>query len=80
MGVSFDTVEENRSFAEKFSFPFPLLCDADRRIGLAYGACEDAAAEYPKRISYVIDPNGIVKQVYGKVDASLHPEEVLAAL
>jgi len=26
LGVSFDTVEENAKFAEKFGFEFPLLC------------------------------------------------------
>jgi len=38
LGASFDNVEDNRKFAEKFKFPFPLLCDTDRKIGLAYGA------------------------------------------
>jgi thioredoxin-dependent peroxiredoxin len=80
LGVSFDTVAENRAFAEKFNFPFPLLCDTNREIGLAYGACDSAEARSAKRISYVIAPDGRIQQVYAKVDTATHPEDILATL
>ena len=38
LGISFDSVEENRAFAEKFDYPFRLLCDTERTVGMAYGA------------------------------------------
>ena len=75
--VSFDTVEENAAFARKYKFPFPLLCDTSREIGMAYGACESPDAGSAKRITYVIDPEGKITQVYGKVTAAKHPEELL---
>ena len=75
--MSFDTVDENRAFAEKFEFPFLLLCDTDRKIGLAYGATEDPSAFAAKRISYVIGPDGKIKAVWGKVDTKKHAEDVL---
>lgn len=77
MGISFDTADENRAFAEKFDFNFPLLCDTTRSIGLAYGACDDATAQYANRISYWIGVDGTIKKTYPKVDAARHPEEVL---
>lgn len=80
LGVSFDSVAANKAFAEKFSFPYPLLCDTDRTIGIAYGAAESATQATAKRISYVIDKNGKVKTVWGKVDVKAHTEEVLAQL
>jgi thioredoxin-dependent peroxiredoxin len=80
LGVSFDTVAENRAFAEKFNFPFPLLCDTQREIGVAYGACDSADARSAKRISYVIGADGLIQQVYAKVDTATHPEDVLATL
>ena len=40
LGISFDTVDENRAFAEKFEFPYRLLCDVDRSVGIAYGAAD----------------------------------------
>lgn len=79
-GVSFDTEEENRAFAEKFNFPYKLLCDTDRKIGLAYGACDAASAQYAKRITYVIDPQGRISQAIAQVNAREHPEELLAKI
>lgn len=73
-------MEENAAFAEKFDFPYPLLCDTTRAVGLMYGACDSADAEYLNRITYVIDPNGKISQVHGKVNASRHPDELLHTL
>jgi peroxiredoxin Q/BCP len=78
--VSFDSVADNAGFAQKFDFPFLLLCDTERSLGLAYGACEDAKAGYAKRISYLIDEAGKVERVYANVHAGSHPAEVLADL
>ena len=78
--MSFDTVEDNAAFARKFKFPYPLLCDTSRQIGMAYGACDAADAEYANRITYVIDPQGKIDQVYAKVNAAKHPEELLHKL
>lgn len=79
-GVSFDTVQENRAFAEKFSFPFRLLCDTERVLGLAYGAADAPDAGYAKRISYVIDEEGRVLLAYPKVKPDQHLEQVLGDL
>ena len=47
---------------------------------MAYGACDDAKAEYASRISYVIDPQGRIAQAHPKVSPKAHPKEVLASL
>jgi thioredoxin-dependent peroxiredoxin len=80
LGVSFDSVADNAAFAKKFSFPFPLLCDETREIGLAYGACDSADAGTAKRISYVIGSDGTILQAYPKVTPATHPQETLDAL
>lgn len=80
LGVSFDTVQDNADFAAKFHFPFRMLCDTRREIGVAYGACDSATAGSAKRISYVIGPDGSITHVFPKVDAKNHPREVLALL
>ena len=80
LGASFDTVAENRAFAEKFQYPFPLLCDTDRKIALAYGACDTPTAEYARRITYVIGPDGKIRQSHPKVSAASHPKELIATL
>lgn len=73
-------MEENRKFAEKFNYNFPLLCDTDKKLGLAYGACESTADGYAKRISYVISPEGRIAHVFEKVSAATHPEELLSMI
>jgi len=49
-------------------------------VGLAYGACDKADAQYAKRISYLINGEGKVVKAYPNVDAPKHPEEVLKDL
>jgi thioredoxin-dependent peroxiredoxin len=80
LGVSFDNVEDNAAFAKKFSFPFTLLCDTDRKIGLAYGACDNPKAGYAERISYLVDEQGKIARAYPQVDPRDHAAVVLADL
>ncbi len=80
LGVSFDSIEENRAFAEKFDFPFPLLCDVNRELGVAYGAADDPSAGFAKRISYVIDEQGRIQAAYPKVKPDEHLDRVLEDL
>ena len=80
LGASFDSVADNAKFAEKYGFKFPLLCDTDHKIGLAYGAAESPKDEYARRIAYVIDEKGRIAQVHPKVDARNYPKEQLATL
>lgn len=77
LGISFDPPAQNKAFAEKFSFTFPLLCDTDRKVGLAYGACDDAQAATARRAAVIIGPDGKVKAYYPKVDARAFPSEAL---
>ena len=80
MGVSFDSVEDNAKFAKKNDFPYPLLCDTDHKIGLAYGAADSPKDEYARRIAYVIDENGKIAEAHEKVDARAYPKEQLQTL
>jgi len=80
LGASFDTPAENKAFAEKFSFNFPLLCDTTRAMGLAYGATEAGASGGAKRIAVIIGPDGKVKQFVPKADSRSYPTEALKDL
>ena len=80
LGVSFDETGENDKFAQKFQFNFPLLSDTERKLGVAYGAADDASARSAKRISYLIGKDGRVRKAWDKVDAAAHPAQVLAEL
>ncbi len=80
LGISFDSVEDNRAFAERFGFPFGLLCDVDSSVGMAYGAADAPEAGYAKRISYVIGEDGRNLLAYPKVDPNTHLDQVLSDL
>ena len=80
LGASFDDVAANKRFADKYKFDFPLLCDTERKIGIAYGAASSEKDEYAKRIAYLIDENGKVAEAYPKVDPKSYPKEQLARL
>ncbi|MSS71230.1 MAG: peroxiredoxin [Candidatus Latescibacteria bacterium] len=80
LGVSFDTLAENAKFAEDNHFPYPLLCDVDRQIGMAYGACDSPDAKTPKRMTFVVGPDGKLLQVHAQVNAREHPEALLKTL
>lgn len=47
---------------------------------MAYGACDDVKAGYARRISYLIDENGVIIKSYESVSPRTHPAEVLADL
>ena len=79
-GVSFDSPAKNRAFREKNAFPFDLLCDEDRSVSMSYGAAKKPSQWFARRVSYLIDPEGRIARVYGKVRPGKHPDEVLATL
>ena len=79
-GVSFDTQAENKAFADKFEFPYPLLCDTDRSLGLAFKACDSAVDPYPNRITYVVGPDGTIEQAIETSDPAGQAAEILASL
>jgi len=60
-----------------------LLSDPGKQVGTVYEVLRDPAdkfADYPQRISYLIDPAGIIVKSYEVVDPSGHGAEVLADL
>jgi peroxiredoxin Q/BCP len=67
LGISFDSVDDNRKFAEKYKFNYPLLCDVDRKVGVAYGAADPGSTGTAARIAYLIGADGKIEKSYGKV-------------
>ena len=79
IGVSFDTPADNKKFAEKNSFNFPLTCATDRPIGTASGANVDPQ-KGAQRVGVVIDRDGKIKEWHERVDARAWPAEVVKTL
>jgi peroxiredoxin len=47
---------------------------------MAYGACESTGDDFPRRISYLIGPDGAIVKAYPRVIPKEHPGQVLADL
>ena len=71
---------ENKAFADKFQFSFRLLSDPERKVGLAYKACDSAEERYAKRFTYVIGPDGRIEQAIDTKDPGAQAEDLLASL
>ncbi len=80
LGASFDTPKENKVFRDAQDFLYPLLSDSDRVVGTAYEVVRPSDhkyADYPERISYLIDPTGKIAKTYDVTDVGGHAAAVL---
>lgn len=81
LGVSFDSIESHREFAEEYDLPFPLLADVDGKAADAYGvATRMLGMKLARRQTFLINPDGKVAKHYRDVDPDTHSMEVLADL
>ena len=87
LGASFDTVDDQKAFAEAESFPFSLLSDPDRLMGESYEVVRSAddpiPAGFPLRITYLISPEGTIAAAWDlNASSSLdaHADDVLAEI
>jgi len=82
IGVSRQSVEEQRAFSEENMLNFVLLSDAGGKLGGALGVPEVHAGKdvFWKRVTFVADKHGIIRHVYPDVKVEHHAEEILTAL
>lgn len=80
LGISLDSVEDNRAFAEKFDYPFPLLCDVEREVAQAFGAVSSREDQYAARYTFVIGPDGKVEQAIDTKSPADQAEEILGGM
>jgi len=81
LGVSADSVESHKKFAEKFTLPFTLLSDEKKEVLKKYkvwGKKSFLGKAFMgiHRMSYLIGPKGFIQKVYPKVKPAEHAEEV----
>jgi peroxiredoxin Q/BCP len=82
IGVSADTIESHKKFAEKYKLPFSLLADPEKKIISAYqawGKKKLYGKEYEGtlRITYIIDENGIISRIIKNVKPEQHASQIL---
>ena len=85
LGVSPDPVKRTAAFDKKYDLGFPLLADEDHSVAEAYGVWVEKSM-YGRtymgmeRSTFVIDPDGVVQEVFRKVKPAQHDDLVLGEL
>ncbi|PZM81531.1 MAG: peroxiredoxin [Candidatus Melainabacteria bacterium] len=80
IGVSSDSEESHKGFAEHHKLPYTLLSDDGGKLRKVYGV-PSTMGVIPGRVTYVIDKNGIVKHVFNsQMEGEKHVTEAIATL
>ncbi len=77
VGVSADSVESHAEFCDSEGLNFTLLADEDGAVSQAYGSW---LGYLSLRHSFIIDPEGVLRERFVKVQPAIHSQEVLARL
>jgi peroxiredoxin Q/BCP len=79
VGVSQDSEESHKNFCTKYSFTVELLADVDAQLLRAaeVGQSEWKGTMYWDRTTFVIDPKGVLRQIYTKVNPEGHEKMLL---
>ncbi|HJU45495.1 MAG TPA: thioredoxin-dependent thiol peroxidase [Chitinophagaceae bacterium] len=83
IGVSTDSVKSHKKFEEKFTLPFPLVADEDKKIVESYGVWGEKKFMGKQfmgtnRTTFLIDEEGVIKRVIYKPDTKNQTEQMLA--
>jgi peroxiredoxin Q/BCP len=79
VGVSTDKCGTLAKFRDKHNFQFILLSDSEKEIATAFGTLKEHGKS-SNRVTYLIDPDGLIRAVWPKVKVDGHAEEVLSRL
>src|SRR5919199_3605823 len=77
LGISADDVESHAEFCDSEGLKFPLLADIDGKVSKAYGSWIGFVS---MRHSFIIDPEGVLREIFLDVRPVIHSTEVLARL
>jgi peroxiredoxin Q/BCP len=84
VGVSKDPVKRHDNFKAKYDLPFPLVADEEGELCTAFGVWKEKNMYGKKtmgieRSTFLLDAEGVIRQVWRKVKVDGHVEKVLAA-
>lgn len=84
VGVSVDSAASHQKFIEKFSLPFPLIADIDKKLVEQFGVWQEKTLAGKKymgtvRTTFIIDENGIIRHIIEgrNVDTKNHADQLL---
>jgi len=78
LGISYDSPESLHAFKTKYHLPFIFLSDSTKKVALEYGAYASIINFfYPKRITFLINEEGIITHILDNINVSTHAEDIL---
>ena len=82
LGVSCDSVERHQKFIEKYSLPFNLISDEEKKVVNDYGVWglkKFMGKEYMgiNRTTFIINESGIIDEIITKVNTKDHSTQIL---
>ncbi len=79
VGLSQDDVASHKDFCNKFSFTIDLLADPEAKLlkALHIGQSDYKGTSYWDRSTLVVDPKGVIRQIYLKVNPTGHEQVLL---
>ena len=85
LGVSADSIRHQKSFSDKFNFPFSLLSDSDHTVINIFGVWgpkKFRGKEYEgiNRITFIINEKREIERVIDKVKTKDHASQILENL
>ncbi len=85
LGISPDSVKSHAKFKKKFDLPFTLLADEGHKVADLYGHWVEKSLYGRKymgveRTTYVIGPDGRIRNIFSKVKVEGHAEAVAEAV
>jgi peroxiredoxin Q/BCP len=81
IGISAQSVESHKEFAEKYRLSFTLLSDEGNKIRKQFGVPSDLLGLLPGRVTFVADKKGKVIYVFNsQTQATKHVDEALRIL
>jgi len=80
VGVSADDAASHKNFCNKFAFTIDLLADTNSSLmkNLGLGQSEWKGIKFWERTTFVVDPKGIIRKVYAKVNPEGHEQVLLS--
>jgi peroxiredoxin Q/BCP len=83
VGISRDSVERQKQFADRYSFDYPLLSDEDGKVAEIFGVARGGLLGKlgpVKRATFAIGKDQrVVKVITSEVNMNLHADEALRA-
>ena len=74
LGISYDSPQSHQAFIKKYDLPFTLLADTAKSVAELY---DSKGIFFANRKTFLIDPAGVIRSIYEKVDVTTHAEAIL---